>query len=128
MSIQNNVQEIFSQKIIFKFKNGTNEIITEDWFVFKDENLNNTYYDFIQNSLLVKACKYNNVDDLKKQIQFFLEFRINKGYELISMVDQLDSNILILEDHKDILTNLKLDFQIKEVDSTTHFIMQSNEF
>lgn len=128
MSIQNGVEEIFSQKIIFNFKNENNEQVTEDWFIFQDKNSDSISYDFRQNSLLIDTCLYKSVDELKQKIQKFLYSKVCNGCELIGIVDQMDSGILTLEDLEDVLLKLEISFEVRKVDNINHFIILMNEF
>lgn len=123
MSIKNGVQEIFSQKIVFNFKDENNKLHSETQYVFKDENSSVIYYDFKSESLLLDVCRYKNMSELKAEIRAFLQCKINEKYKLVSIVDCMDGNILDVKDLRDILTILKVNFKEQKNDNSNQFII-----
>ena len=123
MSIKNGVQEIFSQKIVFNFKDENNKVHSEIKYVFKDENSSVIYYDFKSESLLLDVCQDKNMDELKADIRAFLQCKINEKYKLVSIVDFIDSNILDTKDLRGILNILKVNFKEQKNDNSNQFII-----
>lgn len=123
MSIKDGVQEIFSQKIVFNFKDENNKPYSETQHVFKDENSSVIYYEFKSESLLLDVCRYKNIGELKAEIRAFLQCKINEKYKLVGIVDYMDSNILDAKDLRDILTILKINFKEQKNDNSNQFII-----
>ena len=123
MSIKDGVQEIFSQRIVFNFKDENNKPYLETQHVFKDENSSVIYYEFKSEIFLLDVCWYKNIGELKAEIRAFLQCKINETYKLVSIVDYMDSNILDAKDLRDILTILKIHFKEQKNDNSNQFII-----
>lgn len=123
MSIKNGVQEIFSQKIVFDFKDENNKLHSEIKYMFKDENSSVIYYDFKSENLLLDVCRYKNMDELKTDIRAFLQCKINENFKLVRIVDCMDGNILDTKDLRGILTILKVNFEEQKNDNSNQFVI-----